>query len=37
MWFIVGIEMLTFGLMFIVFSFARMREPSVFHAGQATL
>lgn len=37
MWLIIGIEMLTFGLMFIVFSFARMREPSVFHAGQATL
>ncbi len=37
MWLIIGIEMLTFGLMFIVFSFARTREPAVFHAGQATL
>lgn len=37
MWLIIGIEMLTFGLMFIVFSVARIREPSVFHAGQATL
>ena len=34
---IIGIEMLTFGLMFIIFSFARMREPSVFHAGHGTL
>jgi nitric oxide reductase NorE protein len=37
MWLIIGIEMLTFGLMFVVFSFARMREPAVFHTGQATL
>ncbi len=37
MWFIVGIEMLTFGLMFVVFSVARLREPAVFRAGQATL
>ncbi|MFT3666664.1 cytochrome c oxidase subunit 3 [Piscinibacter sp.] len=36
-WFIVGIEMLTFGLMFIVFSVARLREPALFEAGQATL
>ncbi len=36
-WFIVGIEMLTFGLMFIVFSVARLREPALFQAGQATL
>ena len=41
MWLIIGIEMLTFGLMFIVFSFARMREPlglprRAGHAGSAS-
>lgn len=37
MWFVVGIEMLTFGLMFVVFTVARARDPAIFHAGQATL
>lgn len=37
MWFIVAIEMLTFGLFFIVFAVARSRDPATFQAGQATL
>lgn len=37
MWFIVGIEMLTFGLFFVVFAVARAQDPAVFRAGQATL
>lgn len=37
MWFIVAIEMLTFGLLFIVFSVARAKDPATFHAGQSTL
>lgn len=37
MWFVIGIEMLTFGLFFIVFAIARSREPALFHAGQASL
>lgn len=37
MWFIVGIEMLTFGLFFVVFAVARARDPATFHAGQSTL
>lgn len=35
MWLIIGIEMLTFGLMFVAFAVARLREPAVFDAGQA--
>jgi len=37
MWFVIGIEMLTFGLLFIVFAVARGREPELFRAGQAGL
>lgn len=37
MWFIVAIEMLTFGLMFIVFTVARAGDPATFRAAQATL
>ena len=37
MWFIVGIEMLTFGLFFVVFAVARARDPATFQAGQASL
>lgn len=37
MWFIVAIEMLTFGLFFIVFAVARARNPATFHVGQSTL
>ncbi|HQY09055.1 MAG TPA: cytochrome c oxidase subunit 3 family protein, partial [Burkholderiaceae bacterium] len=34
---IVAMEMLTFGLLFVVFAAARLREPELFAAGQATL
>ncbi len=37
MWFVIGIEMLTFGLFFIVFAIARSREAELFRAGQAGL
>lgn len=37
MWFIVAIEMLTFGLFFVVFAVARARDPATFQAGQAML
>ena len=37
MWLIVAMEMLTFGLLFVVFAAARLREPELFAAGQATL
>ncbi len=37
MWFIVAIEMLTFGLFFVVFAVARSRDPSTFQAGQSAL
>jgi nitric oxide reductase NorE protein len=37
MWFVIGIEMLTFGLFFIVFAIARGRESELFRAGQAGL
>lgn len=37
MWLLIGIEMATFGLMFVVFAVARAREPERFAAGQAVL
>ncbi len=37
MWLLIGIEMLTFGLMFVVFAVARVRQPAVFAEGQAVL
>jgi nitric oxide reductase NorE protein len=37
MWFVIGIEMLTFGLLFITFAVARWRDPAPFHIGQARL
>lgn len=37
MWLVIGLEMLTFGLLFIVFAVARLREPAVFQAGQRSL
>ena len=36
-WFIIALEMLTFGVMFVSYGFARMRELAVFNASQATL
>ena len=37
MWLVILLEMWTFGLMFIVFAFARIRERALFDASQATL
>ncbi|MFO1326783.1 MAG: cytochrome c oxidase subunit 3 [Rubrivivax sp.] len=37
MWFVIGMEMLTFGLLFVTFAVARARELPLFKAGQATL
>lgn len=37
MWLVILLEMWTFGLMFIVFAFARVRERALFDASQATL
>lgn len=37
MWFVIGIEMLTFGLLFIAYAVARQRELVLFRQGQATL
>ncbi|MBB5203340.1 nitric oxide reductase NorE protein [Inhella inkyongensis] len=37
MWLLIGIETLSFGLLFLAFAFARSREPAVFAAGQGTL
>ncbi len=37
MWFIVAAEMLTFGVLFVVYAVARLRDPDTFAAGQATL
>ncbi len=36
-WFIIALEMLTFGVMFVSFAFARTFELEVFNASQATL
>lgn len=36
-WLLVLIELLTFGMLFVAFAAARLREPAVFAAGQATL
>ena len=36
-WFVILLELLTFGILFVAFAFARNREPALFHAGQATL
>ena len=36
-WLLVLVELLTFGMLFIAFAAARLREPAVFAAGQATL
>jgi nitric oxide reductase NorE protein len=37
MWFVIALEMLTFGLLFIVYAVARAKDPSTFRAGQAGL
>jgi nitric oxide reductase NorE protein len=37
MWFVIALEMLTFGLMFVVYSVARAQDPATFRAGQASL
>ena len=36
-WLLVLAELLTFGILFAAFAFARLREPGLFAAGQATL
>lgn len=37
MWFVIGMEMLTFGLLFIAYAVARAHELPLFEAGQSTL
>lgn len=37
MWFVIALEMLTFGLLFVVYSVARAQDPSTFRTGQASL
>lgn len=37
MWIMIAAEMLSFGVLFVVFAVARMRAPEVFAAGQRTL
>lgn len=37
MWLVIGVEMLTFGLLFVAFAFARSRQPALFETGQAQL
>lgn len=37
MWLVIGMEMMTFGLLFVAFALARSREPALFARGQATL
>lgn len=37
MWGVIGLEMLTFGLMFLTFAVSRAREPAAFANGQSTL
>ncbi|BEU95041.1 cytochrome c oxidase subunit 3 family protein [Acidovorax sp. DW039] len=36
-WLIILAELLTFGILFVAFAFARVREVALFNAGQATL
>lgn len=36
-WLVIGAELMTFGLMFLAFAFARSRDPALFEAGQARL
>ena len=36
-WFFVGLELATFGLLFLAFAFTRLLQPEVFAAGQASL
>ncbi|WP_157269740.1 cytochrome c oxidase subunit 3 family protein [Azohydromonas aeria] len=37
MWLVIALEMLTFGLMFVVYAVARAQDPATFRAGQASL
>lgn len=37
LWFVIGAELLTFGLLFVAYAFARTRETALFDAAQATL
>jgi nitric oxide reductase NorE protein len=37
LWFVIGAELLTFGLLFVAYAFARARETALFDAAQATL
>lgn len=37
LWFVIGAELLTFGLLFVAYAFARSREVALFDAAQATL
>ena len=36
-WFVILLELLTFGILFVAYAFVRNREPVLFQAGQATL
>ena len=36
-WFVILLELLTFGILFVAYAFVRNREPALFQAGQATL
>ncbi len=36
-WFVILLELLTFGIMFVAYAFARLRELALFNATQATL
>ncbi|WP_029001814.1 cytochrome c oxidase subunit 3 family protein [Azohydromonas australica] len=37
MWFVIALEMLTFGLLFVVYAVARAKDPSTFRTGQSSL
>ncbi|WP_298232393.1 cytochrome c oxidase subunit 3 [uncultured Azohydromonas sp.] len=37
MWFVIVLEMFTFGLLFVVYAFARAKDPAMFRAGQSSL
>ena len=37
MWFVIALEMLTFGLLFVVYAVARAKDPLMFRAGQSSL